>query len=160
MLLLHPINQKYDVVASRMQQPGLSSPLEPWLHQDTWRRSSSLTSAEPLTLYLLMSSFHLSLADVLVTDHLRPLSEPESSYRTVFVRRVSLLSMVTLATEVITISLAVFNPSFNLSFLFFFNQYSSSTPRLCCKKPFCLSVCSGRSDDHCSARRQQLCPDR
>lgn len=70
MFLLLPINQKYDGGGSRMQQPRSSSPLEPQLRQDPRWRLSSLTSAEPLTLYLLMSlSLHLSLADVLGTDH-------------------------------------------------------------------------------------------
>lgn len=56
MSLLLPINQTYDVVASRMQQGRSSSHLEPWLHQEPWRRYlSSLTSADPLSLYLLMS---------------------------------------------------------------------------------------------------------
>lgn len=56
MSLLLPINQTHDVVASRMQQGRSSSHLEPWLHQEPrCRYLSSLTSADPLSLYLLMS---------------------------------------------------------------------------------------------------------
>lgn len=62
MSLLLPINQNYDAVASRMWQPCKSPPLEPRLHQEPRRcHSSSLTSADPLSLYLL-TSLSLSLS--------------------------------------------------------------------------------------------------
>lgn len=62
----------------------------------------------------------------------------ESSYRSVFVHHVSLHSMVTLATKVITSSLAVSNPSFNLNMFYFSNHPQHRDSR--CKKPLCLSL--------------------
>lgn len=118
--------------------------------------TSSLSSAEPFTLYLLMS---LSIYPWLMHSA-RIVNSGYLNLNLLIAPSLFPVSLCSRWSRWQPVSLAVFNPSFRLSMFFCFFSSIHPQHRASAVKSLSVCVCSGRSDDHCSARRQLLCLDR